>query len=99
MIRPIWRYKPRAGGFTWPGDYLRLELVDAPQLMTSNEHITPDSRQIRKTKRKRIQEWQIQPKKYSLEKHNLQVLKKRLEKSQNTHQINQKVTRFKSFIN
>jgi hypothetical protein len=99
VIRPIWRYKPRVGGFAWPGDYLRLELVDAPKLMTSNQQITTGPRQIRKTKRKRIQEWQIQPKKYLIEKHNLQVLKKRLEKSQNTHQIHQKVTRFKSFLN
>ena len=99
VIRPIWRYKPRAGGFAWPGDYLRLELVDAPKLLTSDQKTTTGPRQIRKTKRKRIQEWQIQPKKYLIEKHNLQVLKKRLEKSQNTHQIHQKVTRFKSFFN
>lgn len=39
------------------------------------------TRKIRKKKRRTIQEWQIQPKKYLLEKHNLKVLKKRFEKS------------------
>nr|WVD55767.1 hypothetical chloroplast RF1 [Tetradesmus sp. JML-2023c] len=93
VFRPISRYQPRAGGFVWPGDYLRLELVKAPQL-----NITPlspgatqenidllqpenSSRKIRKKKRRTLQEWQIQPKKYLSEKHNIKVLKKRLKKS------------------
>jgi hypothetical protein len=98
VYRPIWRYKPRAGGFVWPGDYLRLELVKAPQLNTfSNTFGSPEesfktenkqtgSRKIRKKKRRTLQEWQIQPKKYLLEKHNRKVLKKRFEKSLNIHQ-------------
>jgi hypothetical protein len=32
VLRSIWRYRPRAGGFVWPGDYLKLEPVKAPQL-------------------------------------------------------------------
>nr|WVD55698.1 hypothetical chloroplast RF1 [Tetradesmus reginae] len=93
VFRPISRYQPRAGGFVWPGDYLRLELVKAPQLNTTplssgatQENIDllqPEnsSRKIRKKKRRTLQEWQIQPKKYLLEKHNIKVLKKRLKKS------------------
>eukprot|EP00878_Enallax_costatus_P000019 GHUV01000023.1.p1 GENE.GHUV01000023.1~~GHUV01000023.1.p1 ORF type:complete len:2394 (-),score=-415.18 GHUV01000023.1:227-7408(-) len=104
VFRPIWRYKPRSGGFVWPGDYLRLELVKAPYLnprtpsstaeQLVNQGFTKENseismsqtketstRKMRKKKRRTIQEWQIQPKKYLLEKHNLKVLKKRFEKS------------------
>nr|YP_009450241.1 hypothetical chloroplast RF1 [Pectinodesmus pectinatus]AOS53116.1 hypothetical chloroplast RF1 [Pectinodesmus pectinatus] len=91
VFRPVWRYRPRSGGFVWPGDYLRLELVKAPQLnstlsFTSGKtpEVSPQetsTRKIRKKKRRALQEWQIQPKKYLLEKHNLKVLKKRVEKS------------------
>jgi hypothetical protein len=94
VFRPIWRYKPRSGGFVWPGDYLRLELVKAPFLNTGtissieNPEISQtketSTRKMRKKKRRTIQEWQIQPKKYLLEKHNMKVLKKRLEKSMQT---------------
>ena len=45
---------------------------------------------LRKKKSRVIQEWQLQPKKYLLEKHNLLVLKKRLQKSQNSHKIHQR---------
>jgi hypothetical protein len=30
ILRSVWRYRPRAGGFVWPGDYLKLEPVNAP---------------------------------------------------------------------
>jgi hypothetical protein len=96
VFRPVWRYYPRSGGFVWPGDYLRLELVKAPQLNETNSSVFGNSREdasapselsssrkIRKKKRRTLQEWQIQPKKYLLEKHNLKVLKKRYEKSGN----------------
>jgi len=89
VFRPVWRYKPQTGGFVWPGDYLRLELVKAPKLQTnsisnsSSLKISEKQRNIRKKKRRIIQEWQIQPKKYLLQKHNLKALKKRLQKSQN----------------
>jgi len=96
VFRPIWRYHPRSGGFVWPGDYLRLEPVKAPQLNIQNPSISSmspaysstssefsNSRKIRKKKRRTLQEWQIQPKKYLLEKHNIKVLKKRYEKSGN----------------
>lgn len=96
VLRPIWRYKPRAGGFIWPGDYLRLESVKAPTLKISQE--SPNNKisstpnlQVRKKKRRNIQEWQIQPKKYLLQKHNLKVLKKRLQKSQNLNKFSQKM--------
>nr|YP_009492114.1 hypothetical chloroplast protein RF1 [Pseudopediastrum boryanum]AWI68597.1 hypothetical chloroplast protein RF1 [Pseudopediastrum boryanum] len=96
VFRPVWRYKPQSGGFVWPGDYLRLELVKAPKLQintimresaspkkSTNLKFSEKQRNIRKKKRRVIQEWQVQPKKYFLQKHNLKVLKKRLQKSQN----------------
>jgi hypothetical protein len=89
VFRPVWRYKPQTGGFVWPGDYLRLELVKAPKLQTNSFSNNPSlkisekQRNIRKKKRRIIQEWQIQPKKYLLQKHNLKALKKRSQKSQN----------------
>ena len=59
---------------------------------------TETSGQLRKKKRRTIQEWQIQPKKYLLEKHNLKVLKKRLEKSQNFDNVWQKIKELKLMI-
>ena len=97
VLRPIWRYKPRSGGFVWPGDYLRLESIKAPTLklnsdiLTSKPMIQLSNLPVRKKKRRNIQEWQIQPKAYLLQKHNLKVLKKRLQKSQNINQFSQKV--------
>jgi hypothetical protein len=87
VLRPIARYKPRSGGFVWPGDYLRLETIKASTLKISGTKDKAGSQSglsIRKKKRRNIQEWQIQPKNYLLQKHNLKVLKKRLQKSQNS---------------
>jgi hypothetical protein len=115
IIRTVWRYKPRAGGFVWPGDYLRLELVKAPKLqqpkLDSDSNLkggvdasvsslagtigmTEQNKQSSKAKRKKkrtLQEWQIQPKKYLLEKHNLRVLKKKLEKANRSSKIKQRI--------
>jgi hypothetical protein len=117
VIRPVWRYRPRAGGYTWPGDYLRLELVKAPLLqevskmkiisnepgslqntLYKNEEKSVKSRKTRKKKRKINREWQIQPKKYLLHKHNLKVLKKRLEKSQNSYKRFQRSKELSYFL-
>jgi hypothetical protein len=97
VYRPVWRSRPRAGGFVWPGDYLRLEFVKAPPLQSPQVLQTfpekdaktdvqsaqkkTSSRKIRKKQRRTLQEWQIQPKRYLFEKHNLHVFKTRLEKS------------------
>jgi hypothetical protein len=85
VFRPVWRYKPQAGGFIWPGDYLRLDSIKASKLgaIEKSSNKTVSSRKTRKKKRRMIPEWQIQPKKYLLQKHNIKVLKKRLEKSHN----------------
>lgn len=84
VYRPIWRYRPRSGGFVWPGDYLRLETVKAPNFSSSPAIQSSETRKVRKKKRQTVQEWQIQPKKYLREKHNKKVLKKRLENSFST---------------
>ena len=114
IIRTVWRYKPRAGGFVWPGDYLRLELVKAPKLqlspaggvdkslvLASTFPVDQGKGEIKKEKRKTslkgrkkkrvLQEWQIQPKKYLLKKHNLRVLKKKLEKANRSSKIKQHI--------
>jgi hypothetical protein len=101
IIRSVWRYRPRAGGFVWPGDYLRIELVKAPKLQTKgtikpaiNQAVNTEVSQARKIKRKKkrnISEWQIQPKKYLLQKHNIKVIKKKLEKAQRSNKIKQKI--------
>jgi hypothetical protein len=93
VYRPVWRSRPRAGGFVWPGDYLRLESVKASPLkaattplnenLLESENSQTSTRKIRKKNRRTLQEWQIQPKRYLFEKHNLKVLKKRIEKSMN----------------
>lgn len=104
VLRPIWRYRPRAGGFVWPGDYLRLELVKSPTLHLSNEfnkdsNKTFISQKKRKTRPTRnIQEWQIQPKKYLLQKQNIKILRKRLEKSYNIGKIHQKTQELKFLL-
>jgi hypothetical protein len=93
VYRPVLRSRPRAGGFVWPGDYLRFESVKASPLKSSvgpmqnnenfleSENSKTSTRKIRKKNRRTLQEWQIQPKRYFFEKHNLKVLKKRIEKS------------------
>lgn len=104
VLRPVARYKPRPGGVVWPGDYLRLETIKAPTLKENlntseaNRSVAlnvetkmMERTQVRKKKRLTIQEWQIQPKKYLLQKHNLKVLKKRLQQSQNLNLSSQKI--------
>nr|QEP09185.1 hypothetical chloroplast protein RF1 [Chlorosarcinopsis eremi] len=124
ILRSVWRYRPRAGGFVWPGDYLKLEQVKAPKLqpsplVTPNEDnidqktrrsgnvslpkaetqsstafgrsTTTRSKKQKRKKKRTLVEWQIQPKKYLYEKHNLKVLKRKLEKAQRFDKINLKV--------
>jgi hypothetical protein len=99
VLRPIWRYKPRSGGLVWPGDYLRLETVKAPTLKSTQiDTEQTQSVQIRKKKRRNIQEWQIQPKKYLLKKHNLKVLKKKLQNSQNLNNYHERLAQINLMI-
>lgn len=101
IIRSAWRYRPRAGGFVWPGDYLKLELVKAPKLNSNNqiaEIETLENNKLRsgriKVKRKKkrnLQEWQIQPKKYLLQRHNYNVIKKKLEKAQRSNKLPERI--------
>jgi threonine/homoserine/homoserine lactone efflux protein len=102
IIRSVWRYRPRAGGFVWPGDYLKLEQVKATKLNTSslslnkqqntiNTDLKSTSLKIKRKKKRNIQEWQIQPKKYLLEKHNLNAIKKKLEKANRSNKIRERV--------
>lgn len=103
ILRSVLRYKPRAGGFVWPGDYLKLELVKAPKLniKTSSDSVkdltknTDDALRsgplkVKRKKKRNIQEWQIQPKKYLLQKHNYNVIKKKLEKAQRLNKLQER---------
>lgn len=101
IIRSVWRYRPRAGGFVWPGDYLKLELVKAPKLNanalsadtqdTQNNNLRSAPTKVKRKKKRSIQEWQIQPKKYLLQKHNYNVIKKKLEKAQRSNKLSERV--------
>jgi hypothetical protein len=104
IIRSVWRYRPRAGGFVWPGDYLKLELVKAPKLNFKNTNsismgvqekennkLRSGPIKVKRKKKRSIQEWQIQPKKYLLQKHNYNVIKKKLEKAQRSNKIAERI--------
>lgn len=108
IIRSVWRYKPRAGGFVWPGDYLKLELVKAPKLSIKNPNniatkmdspkdpnkLRSGPIKVKRKKKRSLQEWQIQPKKYLLQKHNYNVIKKKLEKAQRSNKIAERIKEF-----
>ena len=92
IIRINPRYKPNTGGFIWPGDYLQLESKKAPKLKLKTNDV--DNIKTKRKQSKRLLKelpLPLQPKKYLLEKHNLKVLKRRLEKSQNLNQLHHKI--------
>ena len=92
ILKPIQRYIPHNGGFAWPGDYLRLEIVEMPKLKSTN---------IKKTSLKQkinVQPVGIMPRKYLIEKHNIKVLKKKLEKAYSSRQLNKVVKEYKNLF-
>ena len=103
IIRSVWRYRPRAGGFVWPGDYLKLEQVKAPKLNSSEarafastdsnkiNNLRSSSIKVKRKKKRNIQEWQIQPKKYLLEKHNSNSIKRKLEKANRSNKMRERI--------
>jgi hypothetical protein len=91
ILKPSQRYIPRNGGFTWPGDYLRLEVVEMPKLKTNNVKKTSLKQKIN------VQPVGIMPRKYLIEKHNIKVLKKKLEKAHSTNQLSKAVKEYKFF--
>jgi hypothetical protein len=114
IIKPSQRYQPRNGGFTWPGDYLRLEAVEMPKLKTNIEAsvgmntesaplsltekvLTEDTNVLPKKANQKInaQPVGIMPRKYLIEKHNILVLKKKLEKAHASHKLTQALNEYK----
>lgn len=100
----ITRYRPLNGGFVWPGEYLMLEQSKVPKLKQINLDTlkTQDALKAKKGKSKKLRrkikrksrniaQWNIQPKKYLLQKHNIKVLKKKLQKSYRTNQLQLKL--------
>ena len=110
IIRSVWRYRPRAGGFVWPGDYLKLEQIKAPKLSShltntninkiNNTEISTGSTsvKVKRKKKRNVQEWQIQPKKYLLEKHNSNAIKKKLEKANRSNKIRERIKDLNSIL-
>lgn len=92
ILKPVQRYIPRNGGFTWPGDYLRLEIVSMPKLKLINVKKTSLKQKIN------VQPVGIMPRKYLIEKHNIKVLKKKLEKAYSTHNLIQTVEQYKQLL-
>lgn len=117
-IRPISRYKPKAGGYVWPGDYLRFENVASPSYQVLDifekrqekaiknqktqefrtEEEIPITRKVDEDPEIQIQQWQLQPKNYLIQKHNIKVLKKRLVQSQKQHKLQDKIKEISSFL-
>nr|YP_010580306.1 hypothetical protein O3567_pgp61 [Edaphochlamys debaryana]UZS90690.1 hypothetical protein [Edaphochlamys debaryana] len=92
ILKPVQRYIPHNGGFAWPGDYLRLEVVDMPKLKTTNVKKTSLKQKIN------VQPVGIMPRKYLIEKHNILVLKKKLEKAYSSHQLSKVIKEYKILI-
>jgi hypothetical protein len=91
VFKPLQRFQPRSGGFVWPGDYLRLEVVPMPKLQVTSPDTyskataasvtgtTGAPTVINKVKRKiNVQPVGLLPRKYLIQKHNLKVLKKKM---------------------
>nr|ALO20845.1 hypothetical chloroplast RF1 [Chlamydomonas nivalis] len=127
VLKTVPRRRPKAGGFIWPGDYLRLEQTESPKLILknktaetkpfqlptlSNEQLEADKLRLpnklqepqminfKENNRKEFNKQKItrkinkkallldlyvQPRKYLLEKHNIKVIKKKLEKAQRSN--------------
>jgi hypothetical protein len=106
----IRRFKTLNGGFVWPGTYLLLEQRNVPKMhVTANDikkasferkSLRSRKKQRRKIKRKTrdIAQWNIQPKKYLLQKHNQKVIKKKLQKAYRTHNLAQKLEQLKKRV-
>ena len=92
ILKPTQRFVPHNGGFAWPGDYLRLEIVEMPKLKTTNEKKTSLKQKIN------VQPVGIMSRKYLIEKHNILVLKKKLEKAYSSHQFNKTIQDYKNLI-
>nr|YP_007890146.1 hypothetical chloroplast RF1 [Pleodorina starrii]AFY64418.1 hypothetical chloroplast RF1 [Pleodorina starrii] len=92
ILKPIQRYIPYNGGFAWPGDYLRLEIVEMPKLKNANVKKTSLKQKIN------VQPVGIMPRKYLIEKHNIKVLKKKFEKAYSSHQLSKAVKQYKNLF-
>ncbi len=108
------RYRPFNGGFVWPGDYLMLEQSKVPKLRQINSEsiksqLGIESSKTRKAKSKKLRrkvkrktrniaQWNVQPKKYLLQKHNIKVLKKKLQKSYRTNQLQIKLQQLNNIL-
>lgn len=92
ILKSIQRYIPHNGGFTWPGDYLRLEVVEMPKLKSTNTKKTSLKQKIN------VQPVGIMSRKYLIEKHNIKVLKNKLEKAYSSQQLSKAIKEYKFFI-
>jgi hypothetical protein len=90
ILKPIQRYIPHNGGFVWPGDYLRLEVIEMPKLKYTNVKKTNLKQKIN------VQPVGIMPRKYLIEKHNIKVLKKKLEKAYFSNKLSKVIKQYQN---
>jgi hypothetical protein len=86
---------PIPAGLHSPGKEAALakaskEEVPFPSGWELENKVFSQTQKIKKKKKRNLSEWQIQPKKYLLEKHNLKVIKSKLEKAQRSNKLKQK---------
>nr|QIA46925.1 hypothetical chloroplast protein RF1 [Volvulina compacta] len=102
ILKPIQSYMPEHGGFTWPGDYLRLDIIEMPKLKSNYSQELRDSDKtlldLSQQRKINVQPVGIMPRQYLIEKHNIKVLKKKLEKAYSLQQLNKAIKEYKSLI-
>lgn len=108
ILKPTQRYQPRNGGFTWPGDYLRLESIEMPKLkliplsenLLTDKTNTSERKSTGSTTKQKIAvpPVGVMPRRYLIEKHNINVLKKKLEKAYLSHKLPDVLQSYKFLI-
>jgi hypothetical protein len=86
VIKPRMWLRPYIGGFVWPNDYLRLELKRIIKIEQANQQNENKGRTFQRKNKKGIRNeyimYQTHPKKFLIERHNIKVIKRKLEKVQ-----------------
>jgi hypothetical protein len=60
-------------------------------LLVENNKLRSGPIKVKRKKKRNLQEWQIQPKKYLLQRHNYNVIKKKLEKAQRSNKLPERI--------
>lgn len=105
VYKQITRFQPRYGGYMWPGNYPKLDITQYPFLekkeivQTSNEVI---KRKVNYKDKKNVSTGILVPVgsnyKYLIKKHNILVIKKKLEKAQRSNKIRERTNVLKAVL-